>query len=176
MWILVILSLEPSNETLHFSLFGEVNFFSKYFFKQQTIIYNCESCEKEAAFPKSSFQLKKNQNSNTYLDFDTFVNCRHCSKVVYGSFSSSPFCLIVEPFYTTTRLEEEFNLLDLPMLFEIDNKKFKFICATIGDFGNFKAIFCLNKSFYLINDMDTSKALKKIPKLHKISTIYYSFV
>ena len=63
-------------------------------------------------------------------------------------------------------MQDEFNLVDLPMLIEVCNKKFSFICCTIGNGGHFKAVFCLNKSFWLINDMDNSKGFKRVPKKH----------
>ena len=172
-WILSVLQLKPINDS--FSLFSsEAGMFTNQFRNQQTIIYTCIKCKIDVKRPRRDFQLRKDENSNVFLDIDYSFICHQCSSIVYGSFVSSPICIITEPFYETTSLEDEFNLLDIPMVLEVCKRKFNFICCTIGENGHFKAIFCINKSFYLINDLDHSKGLKNVPKKHQISSIFYA--
>ena len=65
--------------------------------------------------PKLDFQIRKDQNSNVYLDFEASYACGSCNYMVIGTFKSQPICVIVEPFFKTSCMQDKFNLVDLPM-------------------------------------------------------------
>ena len=111
------------------------------FRNQQTVCYVWTGCGKSYR-PKLDFQIRKDENLNVYLDFEPSFACSCCNSMVIGTFKSQPICVIVEPFYKTSCMQDEFNLVDLPLLIEVCNKKFSFICCTIGNGVHFKAVFC----------------------------------
>ena len=140
---------------------------------QQTVCYVCTACGMSGR-PQSDYQLRKDENANVYLDFDPSFVCSCCKSSVLGSFKSQPICIVADPFYETLGIDEEFNLVDIPIVIELCRRKFSFVCCTIGYFDHFRAVFCLNKLFWLKHDMDGSKTFKKVPNKQKISKILYA--
>ena len=72
-------------------------------------------CQYVLVCQESDYQLRKDENANVYLDFDPLFVCFCCKSSVLGSFKSQPICIVAKPFYETLGIDEEFNLVEIPM-------------------------------------------------------------
>jgi hypothetical protein len=57
---------------------------------------------------------------------------------------------------------------------DIGVKKYQFLSATIILSYHFRALFYLNKEYFLVDDLNASKMIKKIPKLKTATCFYYN--
>jgi hypothetical protein len=96
--------------------------------------------------------------------------CLRCSNVRKNepTFLKTPSFLFIQ-----TKLEYDIFKEDVPKQLEVNLLNYKFLCATINKDGHFRAIFYLNNSFHLIDDIKNEKILTRIPRLKLISCFYY---
>jgi hypothetical protein len=167
------ISVFPKTKTI--STYG-----SEYEFLLEPIIqiqeYNCfKFCSFDCCLNginKESVALTfEKQNKKVNLIFTTNVPCPSCKNTVNGQFNNfknNPPWVFIQ----TNR--SEIFIQELPKILEIGVKKYQFLSATILLSNHFRAVFYLNKEYFLVDDLNASKMIKKIPKLKIVSCFYYN--
>ncbi len=61
---------------------------------------------------------------------------------------------------------------ELPKQLVIGFKKYVLLSSTIHLDNHFRSIFYINKEYFLLDDLNPAKMIKKIPKI-KINTCFY---
>jgi hypothetical protein len=90
-----------------------------------------------------------------YLKYDENVTCSEGLSKVSPKFQQTPI-----GFVQINIKQKSFNLKEIPLLLNIDNYEFIFLCCTCNvenPFKHFRSIFKLNSSFYLIDDLQANK-------------------
>jgi hypothetical protein len=173
-WILLVCRLKISNNLVFDTFDTEYNAFIKHFVEYQRIEFACNNCKDKTAENINNIILMKEQDE-AFLSLNRSELCEGCLVISSGQFSSLPSFILVEVEHYD---EKEKNILisDIPLCFNFNNTDFNFLFATIFDFNSehFRAIFRLNSSFYLVDDL--SKTLKKIPTSYKLCSIFYYLV
>ena len=171
LWILAILEIKPDNWI--FSLFGhQSEFLVNNFLPFQELIYICSSCNLSLK-PKNEFYFKKDVNGKLCLDEELNRQCKSCSNPIFGKFKTNPFCLFIQ-------LHDKINFMELPSTITIDNQVFNLLCFTFSsnnkNVSHFKSMFYLQKSFYEVDDLNSSKLLKNLDQDPLISYCYYYLI
>ena len=114
--------------------------------------------------------LVKNNNLLFINTMET-EKCKTCLSDSKATFENSPFCMFFEIFDEENQLV---NISSIQLSFNICNCNYNFLCATIYNSESvyYKAIFRLNKSFYLIDDF-TNSIDTKVLNCYNIKTLYY---
>ena len=63
---------------------------------------------------------------------------------------------------------------ELPKQLVIGFKKYVLLSSTIHLDNHFRSIFYINKEFSLIDDLNPTKIIKKIPKIKIVACFYYN--
>ena len=103
------------------------------------------------------------------LIFTTNIPCKHAINGQFTNFKNNPPWLFIQ----TNR--SEIFVQELSKILEIGGKKYQLLSATILLNNHFRAVFYLNKEYSLIDDLNPSKMIKKIPKLKIITAFHYNF-
>lgn len=75
--------------------------------------------------------------------------------------------------FIQTKVEDNICKSQLPLELELNSQKYELLCATTHTTNHFRAIFYLFDSFYLIDDLNPSQNIQKIPRSKIISCVYY---
>ena len=174
LWILLILKLKPEN--LEFSLFGtEYRFFVQYFLVFQEIYFVCHKCKKEVARSIKELLFLKDSSDRFFIHQDPKEFCAQCNQPVNGKFRLDPFYIIIsanDDFYINSN-----SLQDIPLTINIIDKTFNLLFFTFGGNSNgiehFRSIFYINRSFYVVDDLnkDLKRKLSSNAKLSQC--VYY---
>jgi len=169
LWILEILKITPKRRT--FDTFGEeFDCFIKHIKELQCLNYYCRSehCNDNIFYTNDEFYFENDENNNLTLSFDEKTECRICKthEHVFKSLGKSTPWLFIQTNKSTIYVQE------LPKVVKLGVKNYQFLCSTILLSNHFRGIFYLNNEYLLIDDLNSTKILKKIPKL-KIVTCFY---
>jgi hypothetical protein len=76
--------------------------------------------------------------------------------------------------FIETKLGHDLYNEDIPLCLKINHLKYNLLCNTIHEKGHFRAIFYLNNTFHLIDDLKKRhRKSTKIPNLKIITSFYY---
>ena len=155
------------------SLFGnEYEFFIQYVVDLQEYQLKTEcsaNCSENNIVRKQKELYFNKYQKQAILSFKN-EKCLRCSNLRNNeiTFIKTPSFLFIQ-----TKLEYEIFKEDVPKQLEVNSLYYKFLCATINKDNHFRAIFYLNNSFHLIDDLKNDKILTRIPRLNIISCVYY---
>jgi hypothetical protein len=142
-WILTNNIIRSSSDWT-FSTFGtEFNFFVKFIISTQEHKITCNNFNCKNA--TQSFSNKELQ----FIKKNNYCNLNVCD-LCNIHLMNNPFCLFIECLKTNS---DTIEIIDLPPVLIIDNKRFQLLCFTFFKDNHFRSIFYINKSFYLIDDL-----------------------
>jgi hypothetical protein len=172
LWILNILKRTP-DEKLQISCFGnQSEFLIAMFMIFQQVLFKCETCTEE----KTTQLLFDSPAEEMFCKL--FVRCSKCLIMrsideTATKFKEQPFCLFLPVQHNQQEQESTINVSQLPLVVNIDNLKFNFLCCTFTTSPNhFQSIFYLNQSFYVVDDLKKSLS-NRVPDPHCITWAYY---
>ena len=109
------------------------------------------------------------ENKRVNILFTSKIPCRECKSSVIAEFSEFKINL---PWLFIQTNQSTIYVQEIPKVVKLGVKNYQFLCSTILMSNHFRGIFYLNGEYFLIDDLNSSKILKKIPKL-KIVTCFY---
>ena len=184
-WIFKVLNLKPNCACLcedsecedilkkQISTYGsEYEFFLEPCNRFQTYIINL-SCSPCCAFnnnQKNSVSLSFiKKNSLVSLEYTCHANCNSCkNKILLDiNFLFDPPWIFIQ-----TNLKMPIYVNELTKSLVFGNKSYQFLSATIYSKKHFRAIFSLNNSFYLFDDLSKTIS-QKIPKIKVVTSFYF---
>jgi hypothetical protein len=166
------MELFPENKFI--STFGsEYEFFLEPLIKLQEYDYFSfcsNNCNLNGMTKKSVALTFEKENKKVNILFTGKIPCRDCHSSVIAEFSefkNNPPWLFIQTNKSTIYVQE------LPKVVKLGVKNYQFLCSTILLSNHFRGVFYLNNEYLLIDDLNSSKILKKIPKLKIVTCFYY---
>ena len=160
------------SNNLSFDVFEtEYNAFIKCFVEYQNIEFKCNDCSSKTEQNVRNIITVKDKGE-TNLSFNRSTLCEKCLVISDSKFTSIPAFILVEIDHYN-EIDNKILISDIPLCFSFNNVTFKFLFATIFNESSehYRAIFRLNNSFYLVDDL--SKSLKKIPINYELCSVFY---